>query len=95
MIIDWTQETMVTSVISRPTSVIVKLSTIVKICKCRGLHEGYHFIPIAMEVHNTPEHDMNRFIKKCAHLFHNRQLRSHLSLSFCIQFLKKCVSTML
>jgi hypothetical protein len=29
---------------------------------------------------------MNRFIKECAHLFHDRQPRGHLSLSFCNQF---------
>jgi hypothetical protein len=41
---------------------------------------------MAMEVHNTFGHDMDRFNKECAHLFHNRRLESHLSLSFCIQF---------
>jgi len=47
---------------------------------------------MAMEVHNAPRRDMDRFIRECAHLFHNRRLRGHLSLSFCIQFLKQRVS---
>jgi hypothetical protein len=46
---------------------------------------------MAMEVHHALGHDMYHFIKKRAHLFHDRQLRGHLSLSFCIQFLKQCV----
>jgi hypothetical protein len=51
------------NVINRPTSVIMKLSVIVKICKYRRFHEGHHFILMAMEVHGTLEHDMDRFIK--------------------------------
>jgi hypothetical protein len=35
---------------------------------------------------------MDRSIKECARLFHYRQLKSHLSLSFCIQFFKRHVS---
>jgi hypothetical protein len=35
---------------------------------------------------------MDCFIMECAHLFHNRQLGSHLSLSFCIQFFKHRIS---
>ncbi len=89
IVIDPTQETMTLNVISRLVSVMVKLKTIAKI---RGLHEGHHFIPMAMKVHGTPKHDMDRFIKECAHLFHNRQLKDHLFLSFCIQFFKQCVS---
>jgi len=34
--------------------------------------EGHHFIPMAMEVHDTFRHDMDRFIKECAHLSHTR-----------------------
>jgi hypothetical protein len=34
--------------------------------------EGHHFIPMAMEVHGAPRCDMDRFIKECVHLFHNR-----------------------
>ncbi len=47
---------------------------------------------MAMEVHNTPRHDMDRFIKGCVRLFHDRQLGGHLSLFFCIQFFRQCVS---
>jgi hypothetical protein len=35
---------------------------------------------------------MDRFMRECAHLFHNRRLRGHLSLSFGIQFFKQHVS---
>ncbi len=45
-----------------------------------------------MEVGNTPKHDMDHFIRECACLFHNRQSKDHLSLSFCIQFFKKLVN---
>ncbi len=34
--------------------------------------------------------DMDRFIRECACLFHDRQLGGHLSLFFCIQFFKQC-----
>jgi len=47
---------------------------------------------MAMEVHGTSGHDMDHFIKECAHLFHDKQSKRHLSLSFCIQFLKHHVS---
>jgi hypothetical protein len=57
------------SVIGQPTRVIAKFNAIVKICKYRGFHEGHHFILMALEVHNTPGHDMDRFIKECACLF--------------------------
>jgi hypothetical protein len=70
----------------------VELNTIVKICKYRGLNEGHHFIPMAMEVHNTPGCDMDRFINKGAHLFHDSWSKGHLSLSFCIQFFREHVS---
>jgi hypothetical protein len=65
-------ETMASNVISQPTDVIVDLSAIVKIRKYRGLHEGHHFIIMAMEVHGTPWHNMDHFIKECARLFHSR-----------------------
>jgi hypothetical protein len=64
----------------------MKLSAIVKIRTYRKLHEGHHFIPIAMEVHDAPGRDMDCFIMECVRLFHDRQSRGHLSLSFCIQF---------
>ncbi len=85
---------MVSSVISYPTNIIAKLSAIVNIRKYRGLHEGHHFILMAMEVHGAPEHDMDCFIGECARLFHGRQLGNHLSLFFCIQFLR-CVNIIL
>jgi hypothetical protein len=86
--IDPMQETMASNVISRLASAAAKLSTIAKICKYRRLHEGHHFIPMAMEVHNAFKHDMDHFIKEHAHLFHDRQSRGHLSLFFCIYFFK-------
>ncbi len=86
MVIDLTQKTVASNVISRPIGAIAKLNAITKIRKCRGLHEGQHFILMAMEVHNTPKCDMDRFIKECVGLFHNRQSRDHLSLSFTFKF---------
>jgi hypothetical protein len=47
---------------------------------------------MVMEMHNAPACDMDCFIRECAHLFHDRQLKSHLSLSFCIQFFKQRVN---
>jgi len=80
-------ETVVLNVISQPSNTIMKLSAIVNIYKYRRLHEGHHFISMAMEVHGTPKRYMDCFIKECAHFFsHNKRLTSHLSLSFCIQF---------
>jgi hypothetical protein len=58
--------------IIQPTCVATELSAIAQIHKYKGFHEGHHFIPMAMEVHNTSRHDMDRFIKECAHLFHER-----------------------
>jgi hypothetical protein len=43
------------------------------------------------EVHGAFEHDMDHFSRECVHLFHDRRLGGHLSLSFCIQFFKQCV----
>ncbi len=54
------------------SSAVVKLSAIAKIHNYRGLHERHHFILMAMEVHGTPEHDMDHFIRECARLFHDR-----------------------
>jgi hypothetical protein len=56
----------------QPTGAVVKLNIIVNIRKYKGLHKGHHFIPMAMEVHNTCKCDMDRFIKECAHLFHKK-----------------------
>jgi hypothetical protein len=71
MITDLTQEMVDSSVIIRPTSAIAKFSAIVKINKYRGLHEGHHFITMAMEVHSALRHIMDYFIE-CVHLFHDR-----------------------
>ncbi len=87
-----THETMVMSVISQLVGAAAKFNTITKICKYRGIHEGHHFISMAIEVHGALGRDMDHFNGDCARLFHNRQLRSHLSLFFCIQFFKQCVS---
>ncbi len=92
VVIDLTLKTVATSVISRPANVVAKLSTIAKICKYRWLHKEHYFIPMAMEVHNTTECDIDHFIRDCAHLFHDRWLGDHLSLSFCIQFFRLHVS---
>jgi hypothetical protein len=88
VVTDLMRKTMALSVINWPTCVIAELNTIVKIHKYRGLHEEHHFIQMAMEVHNKPRRDMNCFIRECAYLFHDRQSRGHLTLSFCIQFFK-------
>jgi hypothetical protein len=86
VIIDLMQETMASSIISRPSDVAMELNAIAEICKYKGLHERDHFIPMAMEVHNAPEHDMDHFIRECACLFHKKRLKGYLFLSFCIQF---------
>jgi len=70
----------------------MELNAIVKIHKYRGLHEGHHFILMAMEVHDAFERDMDCFTKECAHLSHDKQLRGHLSLFCCIEFFKQHVS---
>jgi hypothetical protein len=72
VVVDPTWDMVVSSFITRPTCVTIELSTIIKICKYRGLHEGHHFIPMAMKVHDTPKHDMDHFIRECAHIFHHR-----------------------
>jgi hypothetical protein len=69
----------------------MKFNAIIKICKYRGLHEGHHFILMAMELHGAPKPYMDRFIKEGVCLFHDRQSRGHLSF-FCIQFFRQCVS---
>ncbi len=70
----------------------MKINTIPKIRKYIRLHEEHHFIPMAMEVRGAPKHDMDYFLKELAHLFHDRGLKDHLSLSFYIQFFKQCVN---
>jgi hypothetical protein len=80
------REMMAFNVITRLASATMELNVITKIRKYKGLHEGHHFILMAMEVHGTFERDMDCFIKECAHLFHDRQLKSHLSLFFEFNF---------
>jgi exosome complex RNA-binding protein Rrp42 (RNase PH superfamily) len=54
MVTDPTQETMALNVTNQLTSVMAERRTIVKIRKYKGLHEGHHFIPMAMKVHVAP-----------------------------------------
>ncbi len=72
VVIDPAWEMMVLNVISQSASVTAKLNAIANICKYKRFQKGHHFILMAMEVHNTPECDMDHFIKECACLFHNR-----------------------
>jgi hypothetical protein len=72
VITDLMQKTVVLSVINQLACAIAKLSDIAKIYKYIGLCEGHHFISMAMEVHNSLGHDMDRFIKECVCLFHDR-----------------------
>ncbi len=72
VVINPMRKTVATSVISQPIGATVKLNATVKIYKYRGLHEGHHFILMAIKVHNTPRHDMNHFIRECARFFHDR-----------------------
>jgi hypothetical protein len=58
----------------------------------KTLHEGHQFIMMAMGVFNAPRHDMDHFIRKHVFIFHNTQLKDHLSLSFYIQFFKQHVN---
>jgi hypothetical protein len=74
--------TMFSNVINQLACTIAEPNTIVKIFKYRGLHEGHHFIPMAMEVHSAPRCDMDRFIKECVCFFHDRKTKGHLSLFF-------------
>jgi hypothetical protein len=85
-------ETVASSVINRPTNATMKLTAIAKIPKYKRFQEGQLFILVAMEVHGAPNYDMDPFIRECAYLFHDKQSRGHLSLSFYIQFLKQCVN---
>jgi len=87
VIINPMRKTMISSVINQPTNVVAKLNVITNIRKYKGLHEGHHFISMAMELHNAFRCDMNHFIKECARLFHDRQLKNHLSLFFAFNFL--------
>jgi chemotaxis signal transduction protein len=72
VVIDPMQDIVTSSAISQAESVAMKFNAIAKIYKYRRLHERHHFIPMAMGVHNARGHDMDRFIKECVCLFHNR-----------------------
>jgi hypothetical protein len=63
LVIDLMREMVVWTVVSWLANAAMKFSSIVKIHKCKRLHEGHHFIPMAVEVHGAFRHDMNRFIK--------------------------------
>jgi len=78
------RKSMALNVINQPIGVTVKLNAIVKIRKYRRFDEGFHFTPMAMEVHNALECDMKHFVRECACIFHDRKLGNHLSLFFCI-----------
>jgi hypothetical protein len=86
MVNDSMQDTVVSNVITRLTNVATKLNAITKTHKYRRFQKGHHFIQMAMEVHGAPGCDMDRFIKECAHLFHDRQSRGHLSFFFSLNF---------
>jgi hypothetical protein len=58
-----------TNVISQLASAFAKLNAITKICKYKGVNEGHPFILMAMEVHNTPKCDMDRFIRELFVIF--------------------------
>ncbi len=70
----------------------MELNTIAKIYKYKRFDEGHHFILMAMQVHGALGCDMDYFIRESGRLFHDRWLGGHLSLFFCIQFFKQCVS---
>jgi hypothetical protein len=82
VVINPMREMMALSVISQPIGAVVEFSAIAKFHKFRRLHETHCFIPMAMEVHGIPRHDMDHFIKECARLFHDRQLRGHFIFVF-------------
>jgi hypothetical protein len=81
------------NVFNRLAGVVAELSTITKIHKYRGLHEGRHFILMAMEVHDALECDMDHFIMESgAYFFHDRQLECHFSLYVYIKKFRQRVS---
>ncbi len=89
MVTDLTQKMVAMSFISRLTGLTAKLNAIAKIRKYRNFHEGHHFILMAMEVHDAPQSDMDRFIKKHVLVFSLINKREVIYLCFfCIQFLK-------
>jgi hypothetical protein len=92
VVINSPQKIVITSVISQLVSANAKLKVIAKIHKYKRFCEGHHFIPMATEVHSALGHDMDRFIMECDRLFHDKQSKGHLSLSFCIHFFKQRVN---
>jgi hypothetical protein len=71
------RETVSSSVINQPIGTIAEPSAIVKIHKYKRLCEKHHFIPMATMVQSASERDMDRFVKECAYLFHDKQLEGH------------------
>jgi hypothetical protein len=63
MVIDSMRKTVALNVISRLAGVVTKLNVIAKIRKYRRFREGHHVILMTIEVHGTPKHDMDRFIR--------------------------------
>jgi hypothetical protein len=53
-----------TSVNNWPTNAFLERRAIAKIHKHKGLHEGHHFILMAMEVHSAHGCDMHHFIRE-------------------------------
>jgi hypothetical protein len=93
VVTDLMLEMVASSVITWPASAIVEFNTITKIHKYRELHEGHHFIPMAMEVHDAPKHDMDHFIREHARLFSTINDQEIIyPCFFCIQFCRQCVS---
>ncbi len=69
MVIDSTWETVILNVISWLGGATKKINIIANIHMYKKLHEEHHFIPMAMEVHNALGHDMDHFMRECAHFF--------------------------
>lgn len=86
MVTNSTWKMVVSSVISWPTNAVVELNAIAKICKYKRFHEGYYFILMAMEVHDTFEHDIGPFIRECVFFFHHRWSKRWFVFFFYIQF---------
>jgi hypothetical protein len=63
MVTDLTRKWVIMSVTNRTIGVTTRFNVIIKIRKYRGFHEGHHFIPMAMEVHDTLRCDMDHFIR--------------------------------
>jgi hypothetical protein len=84
-------ETVASSVINRPTGVVVELNTIVKINKYKGFHEGHHFIPMARRCTTYLVWYGSFHQRMCSFFSWWIFERSF----FCIQFFKQCVSIIL